>query len=199
MIWGIVLEGLGTCFGTLGGSCGASWAVLAASWGVWAASWDVLAEFGESWRRLGASWAVLGRHGSIFAVLSSTGPGRPRASKKGPNMAPEMGAKTEQNRRQKRRGKKIPFEIVLKRSWSHLGSICGPISGQKNVFCLWFFPCFLKINIFEKVRCQEATWAELGPTSAPKRIQIGSQKASQDGAKKEKKSEVKRREVKSGK
>ena len=34
---------------------------------------------------------------------------------------------------------------------------------------------FLKIHNFEKLRCQEATWAELGSTWAPKRLQNGAQ------------------------
>ena len=49
---------------------------------------------------------------------------------------------------------------------------------------------FLKINVFEKVRCQEATWAELEPPWEPKRLQKGAQegaktspRGSQDGAK----------------
>ena len=42
---------------------------------------------------------------------------------------------------------------------------------------------FLKINVFEKVGCLEATWAELEPTWAPKRLQIGAQ----EGAKTEQK------------
>ena len=57
----------------------------------------------------------------------------------------------------------------------------------------------MKINVFQKVRCQEATWAELGPTWAPKRGPKWSPRGSQDGAKKEKKNEVKLREVKGAK
>ena len=41
----------------------------------------------------------------------------------------------------------------------------------------------LKIHVFEKVRCQEAVWAELGPTWASKRTQNGAQ----EGAKTEQK------------
>ena len=54
---------------------------------------------------------------------------------------------------------------------------------------------FLKINVFEKVRCQEATWAELEPTWAPKRLQKGAQEGAKTMQQKEKKSEVKLREV----
>ena len=54
---------------------------------------------------------------------------------------------------------------------------------------------FLKITMFEKVRCLEATLAELGPTWAPKRDPKWSARGSQNEAKKEKKHEVKLREV----
>ena len=39
----------------------------------------------------------------------------------------------------------------------------------------------LKIDVFEKVGCLEATWGELEPTYAPKRLQKGAQ----EGAKTE--------------
>ena len=54
---------------------------------------------------------------------------------------------------------------------------------------------FLKIRVFEKIRCQEATWAELGPTWAPQRDQNGGKKRAKTDKTKEKKSEVKLREV----
>ena len=113
------MEGFGKRFGALGGSWGASWAVLAASWGV-----------------LAASWAVLGRHGSIFVVLSSTGsPTRGDLGNFGlPIWHPKMRPKTEQHRRQKRRRKKTLFKIVLKRSWSHLGSFGEPSWGRRMGF-----------------------------------------------------------------
>ena len=46
---------------------------------------------------------------------------------------------------------------------------------------------FLKNQLLEKMKLQEVTWAELGPTWAPKRAQNGAQGGGQDGAKKEKK------------
>ena len=56
----------------------------------------------------------------------------------------------------------------------------------------------MKIHVFEKVRCQEATWAEVEPKWSPRGSQDGAQegaktspRGSQDGAKNEKKSEVK--------
>ena len=57
----------------------------------------------------------------------------------------------------------------------------------------------MKIHAFEKVRYQEATWAELRPKWAPKREPKWSPRGSQDGAKKEKKNEVKLSRVKGGK
>ena len=73
------------------------------------------------------------------------------------------------------------------------------LSWVKKVCFPHVFQCFLKIHFFEKVRCQEATWAELRPKWAPKREPKWSPRGSQDGAKKEKKNEVKLREVKSAK
>ena len=59
------------------------------------------------------------------------------------------------------------------------------------------FHFFLKIDFFEKVRCQEATWAEVEPKWSPRGSQDGAQegaktspRGSQDGAKNEKKNEV---------
>ena len=56
----------------------------------------------------------------------------------------------------------------------------------------------MKIHVFEKVRCQEATWAEVEPKWSPIGSQDGAQEGAktsprggQDGAKNEKKSEVK--------
>ena len=56
----------------------------------------------------------------------------------------------------------------------------------------------MKIHVFEKVRCQEATWAEVEPKWSPRGSQDGAQEGAktsprggQDGAKNEKKSEVK--------
>ncbi len=52
----------------------------------------------------------------------------------------------------------------------------------------------MKINFFEKVRCQEAAGAELVPTWAPKRVQNGAPKRAKTEQKKkeEKRSEEKR-------
>ena len=57
---------------------------------------------------------------------------------------------------------------------------------------------FLKNDVFEQIRCQEATWAEVEPKWSPRGSQDGAQEGaktspsgSQDGAKNEKKNEVK--------
>ena len=105
--------GLGRCFGALGGSWGASWAVLAASWGVLGG--------------LRPAWVHFCRF-----KLNKAQVGHPTGSKKGPNMAPKMGAKTDQNRCQKRRRKMTLFKIVLRRSWSHLGTILGRFDLQNR-------------------------------------------------------------------
>ena len=57
---------------------------------------------------------------------------------------------------------------------------------------------FSKLTFLKKIRLQEATWAEVKPKWSPAGTQKWIPKASQDGAKKEKKSEVKLREVKRG-
>ena len=82
---------------------------------------------------------------------------------------------------------------VLGRFGVVLGAVLEPWKRSRH-YCR----CFVKIHgfdVFEKIRCQEATWcrtwANLGTQKAPK----GSPRGSQNGAKKEKKSEVKLREV----
>ena len=62
--------------------------------------------------------------------------GRPKASKKRPNMGPKMGAKTDQNRCQKRSRKKKLLKIVLEPSWVDLGSSWVPSWGQNRALAL---------------------------------------------------------------
>ena len=83
---------------------------------------------------------------------------------------------------------------VLGRSWVVLGAVLGSFFG---VF-YWNTEGFVKIHVFEKVRCQEATWAEVEPKWSPRGSQDGAQEGAktsprggQDGAKNEKNSEVK--------
>ena len=153
------------------GGLGRSWGVLAASWGV-----------------LGGSWSILGGHGSTFVVLSSTRPAEARHL--GRFWSPKWDQKSTQNEQKtktKTKTKKDAFE-------DRLGAVLGPYwvdlgihLGSKKCVFPDVFQCFLKINFFEKVRCQEATWAELGPTWAPKRSQNGAQKRAKTEQKKRKK------------
>ena len=132
-------------------------------------------------------------HSSRFK-LNRAGLGRPTGSKKGPNMAPKMRPKTDQNRRQKRRQKKPLFKIVLGRSWSNLGAILGRFDLPNRALAKGGAR-FFENSCFRKSKVSRGnlgrTWANLGAKKAPK----GSPRGSQDGAKKEKKNEVKLREV----
>ena len=50
-------------------------------------------------------------------------------------------------------------------SWSRLGSILGRLGCRLGVIFLILarvLQWFLKNNVFEKIRCQEVTWADLG-------------------------------------
>ena len=97
--------------------------------------------WGRSWGVLAASWGVLGGlrpawfHFCRFK-LNKVQEGRPKASKKGPNMGPKMGAKTDQNRCQKRSRKKKLLKIVLEPSWVDLGSSWVPSWGQNRALAL---------------------------------------------------------------
>ena len=162
-----VLESVLGLLGGLGGHLGRSWRPL-----------------GGSWRPLGTSWAVLGRHPSIFVVLKPTRPaGGPDGLRKGtqhgtPNATqngPKSNTKTKTKTSRYRRPSWSDLRAILGRSWA------TPIS--KIVLSPRAGLIFLKNHVFEKVRCQEATWAELGPTWAPKRTQNGCQ----EGAKTEQK------------
>ena len=161
------------------GGLGRSWGVLAASWGV-----------------LGGSWSILGVHGSTFVVLSSTRRAEARhLGRFWSSKWDQQGTQNEQKTKTKTKTKKDAFE-------DRLGAVLGPYwvdlgihLGSKKCVFPNVFQCFLKINFFEKVRCREATWAELHPIWASKRGPKWNPRGSQDGAKKEKKSEVKLREV----
>ena len=108
-----------------------------------------------------------------------------------------MGTNVCQNRTQNVPKLKTKTKTKKEAFQDRLGAVLGPIwvdlgahLGVKFVLSPRAGLVFLKNDVFEKIRCQEATWAELGPTWAPKRGPKWSPKASQDGAKKEKKNEV---------
>ena len=159
---GGVLGGFFVVLGGLWGVLAASWGIGGASWGVLAASWRVLA---ASWGLFGASWAVLGRHGSIFVVFSSTrwGAGAQRLPKRDPTWHPKweqkrtkIDIKNEDEKRHSLRSSSSDLGAILGRSWAASISkiVLSPRAGL----------VFLKLHVFEKVGCLEATWAELEPT-----------------------------------
>ena len=88
------------------------------------------------------------------------------------------------------------LKIVLEPSWVDLGSSWVPSWGQNRAVAAAAL-VFLKIDLLKKTRAQEATLAELSPIWVPKREPKWSPRGSQNGAKKEKKNEVKLGEVKS--
>ena len=58
---------------------------------------------------------------------------------------------------------------VLKRSWLVLGVVLGSFL----LILYWFLYYFVTNEVFDKIRCQEATWADLGPIWEAKRLQKG--------------------------
>ena len=61
-------------------------------------------------------------------------------------------------------------------SWSRLEPILGRLGCRLGVIFLILagvLQWFLKNHVFEKIRCQEATWADLGPIWGAKRLQNG--------------------------
>ena len=69
----------------------------------------------------------------------------------------------------KKEGLEDRLGAVLGRSWVVLGAVLGPWKGSRHYACRYF----LKIKVFEKKRCQEATWADLGPIWEAKGLQKG--------------------------
>ena len=128
----------------------------------------------------------------------------PSWAPKGGSNGAQVGPKTDQNRRRKRRCQKKFFRLVLGRSWSRLGAILGPSwpnlrpswgdlgaagGGQNHCFSLHFSILFEKSLFRIKMVIMGglgailgplgailgASWADLGPTWAPKRAQKGAQ------------------------
>ena len=56
---------------------------------------------------------------------------------------------------------------VLGRSWLVLGVVLGSFL----VILYWFLYYFVTNEVFGKIRCQEATWADLGSIWGAKRLQ----------------------------
>ena len=104
-----------------------------------------------------------------------------------PQRALKMEPKTHQNRRQNEIEKQQLLKSVLKLSWGDLAPILGRLEARLGVKIV--LPCsvallFLKIQLLEKMRLQEAAWAHVGP----KWGQLGCPK----GSKMEPKSEPRR-------
>ena len=116
--------------------------------------------------------AVLGRSWAVLVVM-----GRFRLNKPGypPDLAnflePKRGPRWSQNATQegpksktKTKMKKESFEdrlgAVLGRSWLVLGVVLGSFL----VVLYWFLYYFVTNEVFEQIRLQEATWADLGST-----------------------------------
>ena len=57
---------------------------------------------------------------------------------------------------------------VLGRSWLILGVVLGSFL----LILYWFLYYFVTNEVFEKVRCQEATWADLEPVWGAKRLKM---------------------------
>ena len=75
-----------------------------------------------------------------------------------------------------------------------LGTVLGPSGadlgtglGANFVVFRWFYHDSVEINVFEKMKSQEATWAELSPIWTPKSIQNATRnRAKTDPKRKEK-------------
>ena len=146
------------------------WRVFRVSFGVLGGSWTPL------WRPrscLGPSWVV-------GVVLSSTGWAEPRHLArfwvpKGGQDGAKMEPKSDP-RRTKIEDKNGDEKRSSRSSWSRLGSILGRLGCRLGVIFLilaWVLQCFLKIHVFETMRCQEATWVDLGPIWEARRLQNG--------------------------
>ena len=136
----------------------------------------VLGDLGRSWDHLGSPWVALSRFG-LVGVRRAGKRMFQKEAKMEPKWEPKYAKiehKTDQNRRQKRRRKKKLLKIVLERSWGDLGS-SGEVSWGRRMGFRHSETAFRENQAFKEVRLQEATWAELGPTWAPKRVQKGFQ------------------------
>ena len=90
---------------------------------------------------------------------------------------------------------------VLDRSWVDLGSSWGAPWAPKRAVAPAAL-VFWKDRLLEKKKLQDATWAHVGPKwgqLGPKRGPKWSPRGGQDGAKKEKKSEVEKEKLREAK
>ena len=148
--------------GSFWGCVGRLFVVLGLLGGVFWRSWRVL---GGSWEALGGleavldrSWAALSRHGLLRVVLGPAPPyghpplGGPRGAKMRPKWDPR-GTKIDVKNEVEKDALEDRLGAVLGRSWVVWGVVLGPWKRSRHYACR----CFVKIHVFEKMRCQEAT------------------------------------------
>ena len=136
--------------------------------------WGVFGGLGRSWVRLGRLLGHLGHPWVDFLVLSSLG--RAEARNLGSKRGPRWSQKSTPNRPKSKTKTMRKTSRSRRPSWSDLGGILGrswatPIS--KIVLSPRAGLVFLKIQVFEKIRCQEATWAEVRRKWGPRGSQNG--------------------------
>ena len=93
-------------------------------------------------------------------------------SEKGPRWsqnATQEGPKSKTKTKMKKEGVSDRLGAVLGRFWVVLGAVLEPWKRSRHYAC----PCFVKIHVFEKMKCQEATWTDLGSIWVTKRLQNG--------------------------
>ena len=123
---------------------------------------------------LDRSWAVLVVMGRfrLNKVGHTPDLGQFLEPKRGPRWsqnATQEGPKSKTKTKMKKEGFEDRLGAVLGRSWLVLGVVLGSCL----VVLYWFLYYFVRNDVFDKIRCQEATWADLGSIWAPKRLQNG--------------------------
>ena len=63
----------------------------------------------------------------------------------------------------------IRLKAVLGRSWGDLGPVLG------SILAIWYWKTyyFVRNDVFEKIKSQDASWGNLGPILVPKGVQDG--------------------------
>ena len=80
----------------------------------------------------------------------------PRWSQNGTEDGPKSKTKT----KTKKESLEDRLGVVLSRSWVVLGLVLEPWKRAKHYACR----CFVNNRVLEKMKCKEATWADLEPT-----------------------------------
>ena len=79
------------------------------------------------------------------------------------------GTKIEDKNEDEKKSFEDRLGAVLGRSWLVLGVVLGSFL----VVLYWFLYYFVRNDVFGKIRCQEATWADLGPIWGANKVQNG--------------------------